>query len=85
MAIVIINGRRFSSSSDLVLKILEDHNIDVNPMCKAGFCGQCKCSAKNPDAVEHTDDVIAALEDDEILPCSASIKEGYELELNLKI
>ncbi|MDI5833324.1 2Fe-2S iron-sulfur cluster-binding protein (plasmid) [Shewanella xiamenensis] len=85
MAIVIINGRRFSSSSELVLKILEDHNIEANAMCKAGFCGQCKCSANNPEAVVHKHDVIASLDDGEILPCSAYIKDGYELELNLKI
>lgn len=85
MAIVIINGFRFSSESPRVMKILEENNIEINTECKAGFCGQCKCEAVNPEAVTHNDDVIVSLGSSEILPCSASIRDGHELELILKI
>lgn len=68
MAIVIINGHRFSSESPRVMQILEEHNIQINTECKAGFCGQCKCQAVNPEAVTHHEDVIVSLEGSEILP-----------------
>jgi ferredoxin len=80
MAVVIINGFRFSSNSPLVIRILEDNNIKINTECRAGYCGQCKCEVKNPEAVKHSDDVIAALGHDQILPCSAYVVDDQELE-----
>lgn len=83
MGIVIINGRRFSSSSARVLKILEENNVDVVSECRAGYCGQCKCEVANPEAVKHSAGVIANLSQNEILPCSAYVIEGEELRMKM--
>jgi ferredoxin len=81
MSVVIINGFRFSSDSPLVMQILEDNNIKLNTECRAGYCGQCKCEAKNPEAVQHSDNALTVLSDKQILPCSAYVLEDQEVEL----
>ncbi|MCF2902097.1 2Fe-2S iron-sulfur cluster-binding protein [Pseudoalteromonas sp. OFAV1] len=70
------------SRTRTVLQLLIDRGITPDIGCGEGMCGMCKCKLVKGE-VEHTDDTIALLKPDEIVPCTASIK-SKEIEIKFE-
>lgn len=51
-----------------ILQNLESHQVTVEFQCREGFCGACRMT-KVIGNVEYTEQPIALLRDNEILPC----------------
>lgn len=68
-------------SSNTILSQLESKGIDVNPQCREGYCGSCRCKIARGKA-SYITEPIAYISDDEILPCIA--KADSELTLDIK-
>ncbi len=85
MATININGYFLPVRPGMkVLNELEALGIEMKSQCRDGFCGACVCKAKGVEGVVHSDNAILTInQETEILPCSAIIQEGCELEIEI--
>lgn len=70
-----------TKSSDTILSQLESKGIDVNPQCREGYCGSCRCKLLKGE-VSYITDPIAYISNGEILPCIT--RADSELTLDIK-
>ena len=70
-----------TKSSDTILSQLESKGIDVNPQCREGYCGSCRCKLLKGE-VSYITDPIAYTSNGEILPC-VSVANS-DINLNVK-
>tara|TARA_R110002074_G_scaffold344039_2_gene514457 strand:+ start:1090 stop:1296 length:207 start_codon:yes stop_codon:yes gene_type:complete len=53
-----------------LLQELESKGVNVNPQCREGYCGSCRCKIAKGE-VTYITEPIAYVNDDEVLPCIA--------------
>lgn len=58
---------RFQHANTL-LESFEAQNVHIEYQCREGYCGSCRVRLKEGD-VHYTDEPMAWIDDDEILPC----------------
>lgn len=73
------NENESEAPSKTVLQLIRDEGLNPSFGCLEGFCGACRCKIKTGE-VEHSDDTLAYMDDDEIIPCTARIKSN-EIEI----
>lgn len=69
-----------TKSTDTILSQLESKGIDVNPQCREGYCGSCRCKLLKGD-VSYITDPIAYTNKSEILPCVAVANSDISLDV----
>ncbi|GGB52700.1 hypothetical protein GCM10011607_11510 [Shewanella inventionis] len=83
-AIIEVNGKFYPVKDETVLEALERSGVEIYSQCKDGYCGACKCKVANPEAVKHSDDILAAFDkENEILTCSSKVLDGQTLVLKM--
>lgn len=64
-----------------LLQELESKGTNVNPQCREGYCGSCRCKLVSGD-VTYITEPIAYIGNNEILPCIA--KADTDIILDIK-
>ncbi|EGR3000166.1 MULTISPECIES: class I ribonucleotide reductase maintenance protein YfaE [Vibrio harveyi group] len=57
-----------SNHDEVILDVLDLHNLDAESQCRNGFCGACRCKLIS-GRVKYINEPIAYFEEGEILPC----------------
>ncbi|MFQ3170367.1 MAG: ferredoxin [Oleispira sp.] len=63
-----------------LLESLEAQNITVNYQCREGYCGSCRTQLLEGE-VHYTEEPMAWINDDEILPCCCIPKTAIRIKL----
>ena len=63
-----------------LLQELESRGINVNPQCREGYCGSCRCKIVSGKA-SYVTEPIAYISDDEVLPCIAKADSSITLDI----
>lgn len=67
-------------NSDSILDTLEKNNVNIEYQCRDGYCGACRCKLLDGE-VKYFKDVIAFLNEGEILTCSATPTSNITIEI----
>lgn len=62
-----------------LLQDLESKGINVNPQCREGYCGSCRCKIVKGE-VTYITEPIAYINDKEALPCIAKADSNVILD-----
>ncbi|WCZ01230.1 class I ribonucleotide reductase maintenance protein YfaE [Vibrio parahaemolyticus] len=66
---ITFNEQKVTSSHDqVILDVLDSHNLGAESQCRNGFCGVCRCKLVSGD-VKYVNEPLAYFEEGEILPC----------------
>lgn len=55
-------------SNDTILSQLEEKGVNINPQCREGYCGSCRCRLLK-GKVSYNTEPIAYVSNGDILPC----------------
>ncbi|PJE80168.1 CDP-6-deoxy-L-threo-D-glycero-4-hexulose-3-dehydrase reductase [invertebrate metagenome] len=79
--IKIMDGFSFIPRAELtLLEALESHSVEMEYQCRQGFCGSCQVRLLEGQ-VEYTDEPIAFIPEDAVLPCCCHIKSDVTIEI----
>jgi len=81
-AVQIVNGPelKFQHAHSL-LESLESQDVQVHYQCREGYCGSCRTRLLEGE-VHYTEEPLAWVNDDEILPCCCIPKTAIKIELD---
>jgi len=81
-AVQIVNGPelKFQHAHSL-LESLEAQDVQVHYQCREGYCGSCRTRLLEGE-VHYTEEPLAWVNDDEILPCCCIPKTAIKIELD---
>ncbi|WP_372871822.1 class I ribonucleotide reductase maintenance protein YfaE [Shewanella sp.] len=71
----------FNGQQQSLLEALEIKKIRIFSECRSGFCGACKTKVLSGN-VQYFSEPLAALEEDECLPCCCIPEADLDLALN---
>jgi len=63
-----------------VLEALEKNSVEINSMCRDGFCGCCRTKLLEGE-IEYFSDPLGCVSKGEILPCICKAKTPLVLEI----
>lgn len=66
--------------NESLLETLERNGHTIEYQCREGYCGACKVT-KEEGEVDYFEDPIAAISEDEILPCCCTPKTALSIRL----
>ena len=64
-----------------LLESLESQDVQVHYQCREGYCGSCRTRLVEGE-VHYTEEPLAWVNDDEILPCCCIPKTAIKIELD---
>jgi len=81
-AVQIVDGPELQfQHAHSLLESLESQDVQIHYQCREGYCGSCRTRLLEGE-VHYTEEPLAWVNDDEILPCCCIPKTAIKIELD---